>query len=512
LRLCHAEGRSASDQNATGRAQGGQPAATPRAVARSGGDAGRSDHPVPLVVALEGCLVSTDLLIECLFLLAKDKPLEVLRLPWWLARGRAQFKQNLARKVSPDVHTLPYRRDLLAYLEAEKRAGRRLILATAMDEAVAHLVAREIGLFDAVLASDGTTDLAGEQMRKRLVAEFGMGGFDYAGHSRGDRAIWRAARRVILVWPSRQLRNAAAKASEIERVFGEDRPGPEVYRHALRVDHWVKNVLLFVPLLVAHRLYDGGLLAHALVAAIAFSLCASSVYLINDLMDLAHDRAHPHKKHRMLASGRLPVGRAVRLIPLLLCAAVALGATQSLGFLSVMGAYFLLMVAYSLRLRDFLVLDVLTLATGYALRVVAGAAATNLAAPAWLVLSCVLFFAGLALLKRYAELVTMRAFQGERARARAYRAVHDRWVAFIGCSSGYLAVLVLALHIGSEGQLGVRSTPVWIVFLLLLYWITHIWRMAHLGRISNDPVAFALRDHVSLIVAVLMAIAVLIAT
>jgi 4-hydroxybenzoate polyprenyltransferase len=506
LRLCHAERRSAIDQNATCRAQGEQ------AAALSGESAGPGERPVPLVVALEGCLVATDLLIECLFLLAKEKPLEVFRLPWWLAQGRAQFKQHLAREVAPDVHTLPYHRDLLAYLEVEKRSGRRLVLASAMDEAVAHLVAREIGLFDVVLASDGTTDLSGERMRKRLVTEFGAEGFDYAGHSRRDRAIWGAARKAVLVRPSPQLRTIAAKTSKIERVFGEDRPGLGVYPHALRVDHWVKNVLVFVPLLVAHRLYDIGLLAHALVASAAFSLCASSVYLLNDMMDLAHDRAHPHKKHRMLASGQLSVASAVRLIPLLLCTAAALGATQSPRFLGVMGAYFLLMAGYSLKLRDLLILDVLTLATGYALRVVAGAVAAKLEAPGWLLVSCVLFFAGLAFLKRYAELVTMRALQGEKARARAYRADQSRMVALIGCSSGYLAVLMLALHTGSEGPLTVRCAPVWFVFLLLLYWITHIWRMAHRGRIGDDPVAFTLRDRPSLIVAVLMAIAVLIAT
>lgn len=505
MRLCDAEERSAIDQNAT-RAQGERP------VVHSGESAVPGERPVPLVVTLEGGLVATDLLIECLFLLAKEKPLEVLRMPWWLAQGRARFKQHLAREVVPDVHTLPYNRDLLAYLEVEKRAGRCLVLASAMDEAVAHRIVREIGLFDVVLASDGSTDLSGEQMRKRLVAEFGAEGFDYADHSGRDRAIWGAARKVILIRPSPHLRAIAAKMSKIERVFGEDRPGLEVYRHALRVDHWVKSVLVFVPLLVAHRLYDIGLLTHALLASVAFSLCASSVYLLNDMMDLAHDRAHPYKQHRMLASGQLSVESAVRLIPLLLCAASVLGATQSLGFLGVMGAYLFLMVAYSLKLRDVFILDVLTLATGYALRVVAGAVAAKLEAPGWLLLSCILFFAGLAFLKRYAELLTMRALQGEEARARAYTADQSRMVALIGCSSGYLAVLVLALHTGSGGPLNVQSAAVWIVLLLLVYWITHIWRMAHRGRIANDPVVFTLRDRTSLVVAVLMAVAVLIAT
>lgn len=510
MRLVDAERQAAGIGNAAAAARYREPIANAAAAAPAA-DAAGLGNALPLVVALEGGLVPTDLVVESLFILAKTRPLDMAKLPFWLVEGRARLKQRLARRAVPEIRTLPYRRDVIAYLAAERRAGRRLILATAADELVAQAVARDVGLFDTVLASDGTSNLDAERMRERLVAEFGAEGFDYLGKGRRDRAVWRAASKVILVHPSPRLREAAARTSKLERVFEDEASPRDTYWHALRVDHWTKNLLLFVPLLASHRFYDLRLLSHALVAFLAFSLCASSIYLLNDLVDLPHDRAHPHKKHRMLASGQLSIARAVALIPLLLFAAVALGLTQPLAFLGVIGAYSLLMLAYCLRLRDVVVLDIVTLAAGYALRVLAGAAATNLAAPPWLLASCLLFFAGLALLKRYAELVAMQALPGTEVQAHAYRGRHDRLVALFGCASGYLAVFVLALHTAVEPHFDARTGLVWIVLLLLGYWVTHMWLMAKRGLISNDPVGFALRDPVSRAVAVATATSLLVA-
>ena len=470
-----------------------------------------SERLVPLVVDLDGTLVCSDLLTEYVFALAKQRPWRLLRLPFWLAQGKARLKRHLAQEAQLDVHTLPYHRGLLAYLQAQKRRGRHLILATAADETVAQQVARETGVFDAVFASDGTTNLSGKRKRQRLVTEFGARGFDYAGNSRRDLPVWGAARRAILVRPSRGLPDAVAEISEVERVFADGVSGPRLYLHALRVHHWLKNILVFVPLVAAHQLNDMGLLAHAVLAFIAFSLCASSVYLLNDLVDLPTDRRHPYKKERPLASGQLPIGQAVGLIPLLWMATVAVGLQLPRPFLWVLGLYYVFMLAYCLRLKDFAIMDALVLAGGYALRVLAGSVAVTITASPWLLGCSILLFFSLALLKRYAELVTMRSLEGAKARARGYSAKDSRLVATLGGSSAFLAVIVLALYAGIEQRLHPRYELLWLVCVLLSCWIGYMWLMAHRGRIRDDPAAFALKDRASQVLAVLIMTTVLIA-
>src|SRR5579864_6299557 len=472
----------------------------------------RVDHAVPLVVDLDGTLVFSDLLLESIFILAKERPLDLLRLPFWLAQGRAQLKQRLARLVRPEAPTLPYNRPLIDYLRAEKGRGRRLILATAADAAVACEIADEVGLFDAVYASDGVTNLIGTCKRKRLVAEFGIGGFDYAGNDSRDLPVWSAARKAMLVQPSRALHETVSEAYEVERVFEQE--GTEgSLRRALRMEHWFKNVLVFLPILAAHRLYEVSALLHGLAAFVAFCLCASSVYLTNDLLDLPNDRRHPYKKERPLASGRLPISRALIAIPLLLVGAVGASLANPPAMLGILGAYWVLMLAYCLRFRDIAVIDVLVLAGGYALRVMAGSAAIGLEAVPWLVvISCVLFFFGLALLKRYAELVAMRSLAGPKARARGYLARFLGPLALIGCASGYLAVAIYAYQVDIDHKINPRYGLDWVICVLLLYWVTHIWLIVRRGQVVDDPVAFTLTDRASQIVAAVAAVIVLIST
>jgi len=461
---------------------------------------------IPLVVDLDGTLVSSDLMLESVFVLAKHQPLRALGLPLWLANGWAQFKHRLAMTARPDARTLPYNREFVDYLREQKKFGRPLVLATAADEAIARDVAQEVGLFDAVYASDGAENLSGERKRERLVSEFGIGGFDYAGDSDRDRTIWHAARKAILVG---RARGAEADGVKVERAFRDGGGRIGAFAEALRIDHWLKNALVFPPLIAAHRLYEIVPLLHGIAAFVAFCLCASSVYLLNDLIDLPQDRLHPHKKHRPLASGRVSTRWAVTAMPLLLLGAFAAGLTQSPALLGVLGLYYLLMVGYCLRLREVIVLDVLTLAMGYALRVIAGAVASSLAVEHWLVLSCALFFLGLALLKRYAELAATRLAGGAEVHARAYPARDGRAVAIFGCLSGYLAVAVYAYHTRLDYALNDRHALVWLVFPLLLYWLTHIWLLAHRGKIFNDPVTFALADRRSQVVGLLAVAAIL---
>jgi 4-hydroxybenzoate polyprenyltransferase/phosphoserine phosphatase len=471
------------------------------------------DPPVPLAVDLDGTLVSTDLLVESVLLLARKRPLGLLQLPLWLRQGKAHLKRRIAEEVVPDVDALPYNADLIARLEEERRRGRTLVLATASDGIVARAVAGKLGLFDAVLASDGVTNLRGEQKRAALVEAYGDKGFDYAANSRRDIPVWRSARRALLVHPAHGLSSAVAGLAEVDTVYERTGSTFRALVETVRPHHWLKNMLVFVPLAASHDLLDMTLIMQVLLAFISFSLCASSVYVINDLLDLPSDRHHPHKKDRVLASGRLPLLHAAGLIPLLLLCSAGIGLLLPPAFLGILAFYFVLMLAYSQRLKDVAILDVLVLSSGYTLRVVAGAAAIRIEPSIWLMTFCGFLFFSLALTKRYAELVTMRGVEGKEAHARAYLLEDAELIAALGVASGHVAALVLALYVNSTIARNFYSRPelIWLACGLLLYWISYLWLMAHRGRLHDDPLVFAVRNRTSLALMILMAVILMVA-
>lgn len=466
---------------------------------------------VPLVVDLDGTLLRSDTLVESLFAVARTHPLALLKVPLWLAQGRARLKHGLAECASIDAPTLPLDQGLLDHLRVQKRQGRRLILASGADEKIACAVAEEAGLFDAVMASDGAVNLTARRKRERLVAEFGERGFDYVGNSARDLPIWAAARHGLLMAPSPWLMATAQRVTEVERVFAGRRPSVATYFGAMRLQHWLKNVLLLVPLLAAHRLYDPVMLTNALIGALCFSLTASGVYLLNDLLDLSADRRHPYKKKRALASGQMPIVHALVLWPCLWLAAAAVAMWLPRPFLAALGFYVALMLAYSMRLKDIAIVDALALGTGYSLRILAGALAVGIGVSPWLLVCSTAMFFGLALLKRYAELVILRSGMGEEAQVRAYRVADAALVAGLGVAAGCIAVALLALYPLVEPSNHARW-PVWLVCGFLLLWTGHMWLMAHRGMIRGDPVAFALRDRISRILGLLTVAIVLLTT
>lgn len=449
--------------------------------------------PVPLVVDLDGTLLHTDTLMESLFDVVRRHPLQLLHLPAWWAQGRAHVKRQLALRSALDPALLPRSEDLLAHLCALRREGRRLVLATGADANVARAVASELGLFDAVLASDGQHNLSGAAKRDRLVAEFGARGFDYVGNSRRDLPVWAAARRGLLVSSSRRLAAAAAGVTQVERVFAGGPAGWRTWLGAVRAQHWLKNLLLLVPLLAAPQLHDPARWMAALLGLVCFSLVASGVYLLNDLLDLPADRRHPHKRARALASGRLPLLHALLMVPLLWGVAALLALPLALPFLGALATYAALMVAYSVRLKDFAFTDALVLAVGYSLRIWAGALAADVSVSPWLMACSISLFFGLALLKRYAELVSLRPGLGPQGRLRGYGVADAALVAGVGTAADGIAVVLLALYPVVDAP-GAPRLAAWLLSALMLLWTGHMWLMAHRGRIHDDPLAFTLRD------------------
>jgi 4-hydroxybenzoate polyprenyltransferase len=471
--------------------------------------------PVPLVVDLDGTLLRTESSIESVLVLARKHPLSLLKLPLWLVSGRACLKQHLAQIAMPDIPTLPFRQSLLGYLREQKRAGRRLVLATAADRLLAQEVVAELGLFDLVLASEQGTNLDPQRKRERLVALFGDRGFDYVGDGRGDYPLWSSARKALLVSPSRRLARDVAAVTPVDKIIDQGGSRWADYLHALRPHHWIKNSLVFVPLAAAHRLFEMDLAGRALLAFVAFSLCASSVYLLNDLLDLPSDRRHPHKKDRRLASGQISLRHALLSLPVLLLSALALGFSLTPGFAGVLSLYFVLMLAYSIRLKDVPIVDVLVLAAGYALRVAAGFLVVAIDPSAWLLGICVFLFFSLALIKRFAELVALEPASGTpAARARGYVTRDESILAAQGIASGYLAVLLLALY--ANTQIAQSARPqlawLWLLCMLLFAWLNYMWLMAGRGRMHHDPVVFAFQDRLSAWTVIAMAIVALLAT
>lgn len=462
---------------------------------------------VPLVVDLDGTLLSSDLLLETWLLYLRTNPEKLFTPFLWLTRGKAFLKDGLARETALDVSALPYNPEIVALLTAERARGRQVILATASHHALAERIAQHLGIFDGVIASDRTRNLSAQSKRDALVARFGAGGFDYAGNSRDDLPVWEAARQAILVNPEPGVEKRSRELGNVSAIIDSKRTSVGDWARALRCHQWLKNLLIFVPLLAAHRVTEMDLLADGLLAFLAFGLCASTVYILNDLLDLGDDRHHPTKCHRPFAAGVLSIKAGVTLLPLLLATAF----TVSLmwlppAFSVVLALYFGLTTAYSLILKRQMLVDVIALASLYTLRIIAGAAVFGLQPTFWMLAFSMFIFLSLALVKRFSELRLARANGCTGlSRGRGYHPEDLEMIASLGAAAGYMSVLVLALYINDFNTAGLYHHPelIWPACLLLLFWISRVWMLAHRGEMHDDPVIFAITDRTSLFLGML---------
>jgi 4-hydroxybenzoate polyprenyltransferase len=474
-------------------------------------DASDMARRVPLCVDLDGTLSRSDTLHESFLLMLKASPRLVFQLPGWLRKGKAHFKAEVAARTQLDAALLPMNEEFLAWLRAERAQGRSLILVTAAHQSFARAVADHVGIFDDVIATHTDVNLAGEAKRAELVRRFGERGFDYAGNDTPDLHVWRSARQAILVDASRGLERQARKISEVARVFKRSGNPLRHWAKALRVHQWVKNALLFVPMLLAHQFTDAAVVTNVAAGFVAFCLCASSVYILNDLWDLQSDRRHPRKCLRPFASAAIPVPRGLAVGALLLTAAGLIAVQVGWLFVAALGVYYLGTLLYSFLLKRASLVDVMALSGLYTMRILAGAAAADIAPSFWLLALSVFMFLSLAIVKRYAEL-DMIARQGKTSAAgRAYEATDLPVLLGLGTASGYCSILVLALYINSDQSrvLYARPEVLWMICPLMLYWMSRVWVLAHRGMMHDDPIVFALKDKISLVVGALIAAAAL---
>lgn len=458
----------------------------------------------PLVVDLDGTLLRSDILIESGFRYLKSSPLRFLAPLGWLIRGgKPELKSRLAADTELDVSMLPFDPQIVEWLEEERANGRTIVLATASHEKYAQAIARHLELFDEVFASDDQVNLSSHRKKDRLVARFGERGFDYAGNSRDDLPVWQTADRAYVVNAPATVRRAAEKAGNVERIFESRPPALKTWLRSLRMHQWLKNLLIFLPLLAGHLLGSPHLIAHAVLAFVAFGLCASSVYLLNDLLDLEDDRHHPTKCRRPFASGTLPLAWGLAAFPMLLAGAFALAfATLPWRFSVVLLGYYALTLTYSIVLKRLVMVDVVVLAILYTVRIVAGTTAIETHLTFWLLAFSMFIFLSLALVKRHVELLSMKGRGLNQSRGRGYMSSDLELVSSLGSASGYLSVLVLAMYIQDPktAQLYRHPQLIWLACPLLLYWISRTWLIAHRGRMHDDPIVFALRDRLSLAV------------
>lgn len=472
----------------------------------------RRDDPIPLVVDLDGTLLRSDLLLESALAYTRAQPLRLLAPLAWLTGGKAHLKQRLAQAAEIDVTTLPYDQRVLDLIGRERAAGRRIVLATASHQLYAERIAAHLQLFDEVLATENGVNLSAERKRDRLLQQYGQRGYDYAGNSHDDLPVWAAARHAYVVSAGGRLQRRAAALGNVADVMAPVAPLQQLRTmlRAMRVHQWVKNVLIFLPLLAAHAADQPARVLAGVLAFICFSLCASSVYLLNDLLDLPDDRRHKSKRKRPFAAGQLSLGIGMALAPLLLLAAFGLALwLLPWRFSAVLLAYYAITLGYSLYLKRLMALDAITLAALYTLRLIAGAAAFAVPLTFWLLAFSMFIFLSLALVKRYAELREARR-RGETAQAsgRGYFPGDLEMISSLGAASGYLSVLVLALYTQDRATVALYSRPqlIWLACPLLLFWVTRTWMLTHRGQMHDDPVVFALKDRASLLIGLMFAL------
>lgn len=451
-----------------------------------------------LVVDLDGTLLRSDMLYESFWsALGRDwkAPLASAAA---LARGRASLKRHLAGAADVQATTLPYEPAVIAFVEEWRGAGGRTALVTASDQAFAEAIAGHLGIFDEAHGSDGTRNLKGEHKAHFLENRFGPAGFAYMGDHPADVPAWkRAAQAITVNAPSALRRKAEQACRHVQHIETAPR-SPAAYLRVLRPHQWLKNALVFLPMLTAHRI-DGPTLLASLLAFVCFSLIASSVYVLNDLLDLASDRAHPRKRNRPFASGQVPLAHGTWLAAGLVALGTAVGAAIGPHFLVVMAAYFLLTSAYSLHLKRRIVVDICVLAGLYTARIVAGGVATGIPLSVWLLAFSVFFFLSLAAVKRQAELIDSAERGQLTASGRGYHVDDLPIISMIAISAGYVSVLVMTLYVNSPAVLPLYRHPeaLWGVCVVLLYWISRTVMVAHRGEMHDDPVVFAAKDRVS---------------
>ena len=470
----------------------------------------------PLFVDLDGTLVLTDTLWESCLLFLKRYPLQIWRLIIWSFRGKAYFKEKLAMRVTPNVKILPYQAEVVEYISNAKASKREVYLITAANQRIADSISKFHNIFTATIGSISKLNLKGKNKLDAIQSIIGAKKFDYIGDSKADITIWRAAHTAIISSGADKVANQLNKDQDKIIVLPDRRVNIfKQWIKALRVHQWSKNALLFLALFMSHRILDPNLLIQSLIAFLSFSLSASAVYILNDLFDLEADRNHPSKKNRPFASGQLSIVNGLFVIPILLTISVLLAVSLLPNtFTIVLIVYLITTTSYSLYLKEKVFIDVITLGALYTLRVLAGGVAAGIDVSSWLLGFSLFFFLSLAFMKRYADLLLIKNNNQEELFGRGYSVIDLDLVQKFGIASGFVSLLILSLYINGDQVTVLYKQPalIWLTIPILLYWLMRMWLVAHHGKMTDDPIVFAIKDRSSYVMFLIITIILIVAT
>jgi len=473
-------------------------------------------NTIPLVVDLDGSLIATDCLWESLLILLKSNPFYLLFVPFWIFKGKQCLKERVTDFAQIDVSLLPYRQNVLDYIQTARNNHRQIILATATDKRIAIKISDYTGIFDKVIATTKEKNLSGKNKLEKIQDLIQNGEFDYIGNSSDDLPVWNVARRAIVVSSNNNfIKKVQTIQSNIEVLPITYKINIGTILKAIRVHQWIKNLLLFIPLLLAHKISDSELILKTFVGFFCFSLSASSVYIVNDLFDLESDRQHPRKKERAFAAGILPISFGIIFVPFLIVLSSLLSLTSvSLEFTFVLWAYLLITTVYSFKLKRIVIVDVLVLAGLYSLRIFAGSVVGSVYLSPWLIAFAIFLFLSLAFVKRYSELLLLLSAKTLKSSGRGYYSTDVELVKTVGISSGLISVLVFALYMNSREVSALYHHPqmLWLIGMCLLYWIIRIWLIASRGKMNDDPIIFTVKDKASYFIAFIMLSIIIVAT
>ncbi len=446
----------------------------------------------PLVLDVDGTFLHTDMLLESFWQALGRNPFACLSVCLKQFSDRARLKQQMAALAPLRTDLLPVNPRIKAFAQRSIGRGRRVVLASGADETLVQALAHEHGIEEPVFASNGEINLTGKRKAAALVAAFGPGGFDYAGDSMVDMPVWDAADNAIIVGNLPQAAAVLAKdCSNVEEFRGGWRKRDLL--RAMRPHQWVKNVLLFLPLVAAHRFDLAGFLV-VLVATIAYSAAASSIYIVNDLLDLEADRLHPTKKNRPFASGAVPIVAGMWVALGLAVFALALALALSGSMLAIVALYMALSLAYSLKLKRMRWIDIATLAGLYTLRVIAGAIAAKVLASGFLVAFIFPTFITLGCVKRLTELTL--ATSDARLPGRGYGRTDRGDLVNVAALGTFGALLAFFLYSFTQAA-AVLYPNIWQLWLALIPisgWLVRMVVLGWNGRQDYDPIVFAMRD------------------
>lgn len=461
-----------------------------------------SPQNIPLCVDLDGTLTGADLTVESLLCAVRRQPWTLFKLPAWLLKGKSYLKAQLANRALPDVTVLPFNSLVVQMVNRARQEGRRTVLITGSNIRIAKQVQSYLGAFDEVLGSDNTSNLTGRRKARVLTDRFGSAGYEYVGNSHTDIPVWASAAAIVTVNAPVWVVKRAAALRKPHQNIPPERGNVVLWLRAIRIHQWAKNILVFVPMLLAHQMLDARALLATALAFLCFGLCASATYIVNDLSDLDSDRNHRTKRCRPFAAGLLSIASGAVAAVGMTASGLLLAALLPVNFQIALSVYIATTLFYSFRLKRVASLDVVVLAGLYTLRIVAGAIAAAVLLSFWLLAFSLFMFLCLAIVKRVAELLELdrdddnEIAAATRAQGREYSTADLPVLQTLGACSGYVSVLVLALYINSPEVLLMYRTPqlLWLIAPLMLLWVTRLWIVTSRGYMNDDPIVFAIKD------------------